>query len=344
MKSVGYLYEKTYLCRIMNESMSPASISSMLSSMPEDKSMSVMRRPTEKGEYVLMDSTAMFSRSENISFLEPGHNSREIHLPQFNLMMLFSSSRIMPTFVRILPGSIRDVTAMAATIDMAGVDKCVIVADKGFFSADNVKKLRKRHLSFIIPLRRDSSLVPEAGEFSGVFMYDGKPVKYWNRENDVYMFEEPILRSEEEKDYLIRIYDHVRSKASFAEKSGDFGKLYLLSDLNEDQERIYSLYKHREYVEYAFNVYKNDLESDRSYLRDDHMLFSYMFLNLLALYLHFQILNMISGKYSVRDVLLILSRIKVYRMENGEIMSEIPKKANDLVANLKIDLDILRKK
>ncbi len=97
-------------------------------------------------------------------------------------------------------------------------------------------------------------------------------------------------------------------------------------------------------MEYAFNVYKNDLEADKSYLRDDHMLFTYMFLNLLSPYLHFQILNMIDGKYSVRYVLLILSRIKVYRMEKGEIISEIPKKANDLVANLKIDLDLLRKK
>ena len=69
-----------------------------------------------------------------------------------------------------------------------------------------------------------------------------------------------------------------------------------------------------------------------------------MFLNLLSLYLHFQILNMIEGKYSVRDVLLILSRIRIYRTEKGEIMSEIPKKAKDLVSDLKIDLDILRKK
>ena len=53
---------------------------------------------------------------------------------------------------------------------------------------------------------------------------------------------------------------------------------------------------------------------------------------------------MIDGKYSVRDVLLILSRIKMYRMERGEIMSEMPKKAKDLVSDLKIDLGILRKK
>ena len=36
------------------------------------------------------------------------------------------------------------------------------------------------------------------------------------------------------------------------------------------------------------------------------------------------------------------SRIKMYQMEKSEIMSEIPKKAKDLVSYLKIDLSILR--
>ncbi len=344
MKSVHYLYEKTYLSRFMDESMSPDSLSRMLSSLPEDRSISVMKKLTEKGEYVLMDSTAIFSSSENMSFLELGNNSKGMHIPQINVMMLFSSSRTVPTFVRVLPGSIGDVSAMSKTIDMTGVEKCVIVADKGFFSSDNIKRMKNKHLSYIIPLRRNSSLIPEPDHFMGVFLYDGKPVKYWKRENDVYMFEDPVLKSEEEKDYLIRISDNKRSKREFDENEINFGKLYLLSDLNEEPERIYRMYKQREYVEYAFNMYKNDLEADRSYLRDDHMMFTYMFLNLLSLYLHFQILNMIDGKYSVRDILLILSRIKMYRMEKGEIMSEITKKAKDLVSDLKIDLDILRKK
>ncbi|MHB1812914.1 MAG: transposase [Thermoplasmataceae archaeon] len=343
MKSVRYLYEKTYLSSMFDETMTASSISEMLSSLPEDQSIRVMQSLTEKGEYVLLDSTAIFSRSENLSFLELGHNSKGMHLPQINVMMLFSSTRTMPTFVRILPGSIADVSAMANTIDMAGVERCVIVADKGFFSADNVNKLKKRHLSYIIPLRRNSSLIPEPEHFMGVFSYDGKPVKYWKRENDVYMFEDPVLKIQEEKDFLLRIEENKRSKKQYDENEINFGKLYLLSDLNEEPERIYRLYKQREYVEYAFNVYKNDLEVDRSYLGDDHKLFSYMFLNLLSLYLHFQILNMLDGKYSVRDVLLILSRIKMYQMEKSEIMSEIPKKANDLVTKLKIDLNMLRK-
>jgi hypothetical protein len=46
----------------------------------------------------------------------------------------------------------------------------------------------------------------------------------------------------------------------------------------------------------------------------------------------------------VRDVLLILSRIKMYRMEKGEIMSEVPKNVKDLVNYLKIDLGVLCEK
>lgn len=74
------------------------------------------------------------------------------------------------------------------------------------------------------------------------------------------------------------------------------------------------------------------------------MIFTHMFLNLLSLYMHFQVLNMIDGKYSARDVLLILSRIRRYRFEKRGIMDEVPRKAKDLVVGLGIDLDMLCKK
>ena len=121
----------------------------------------------------LIDSTAIFSRSDSMPSLEPGHNSKGMHLPQISVMTLFSSARIMPTFARILPGSIGDVSAMSETIDTAGVKKFVIVADKGFFSSGNIKKLKNKHLSYIIPMRRNSSLIPEPDHFMNVFLYDG---------------------------------------------------------------------------------------------------------------------------------------------------------------------------
>ncbi len=343
MKSVKYLYEKTYLTRL-NESMNGRSLSSMVSSLSYDKCNSAMKEMTLKGEYLLMDSTAIFSRSANISMLEPGHNTHNMHIPQVNIMLLFSSSRKLPTFIRVIPGSVRDVTAMSKTIEMADIEKCIIVADKGFYPTNNIKMLKKSHLSYIIPVRRNSKMIIKDDEFLNIFLYNGKPVKYWKYKNNIYTYEDPILKMEEEKDYLIRVKENRKSKKSFHNDSVNFGKIYLYSDIVDDPEKIYRLYKEREYVEYAFNVLKNDLEADRSYLRDDNMLFSYMFLNLISLYLHFQILNAIDGKYSVKDILLILSRIKIYTTGNSEILSEIPKKAREIVEKLNIDLNILRKK
>lgn len=84
--------------------MSQVSIPGILSLLPQEDMVSVMRKLTESGKYVLMDSTAIFSKLDNISFIKPDHNSREIHLLQINVMMLFSSTRTVPTFICILPG------------------------------------------------------------------------------------------------------------------------------------------------------------------------------------------------------------------------------------------------
>ena len=93
-------------------------------------------------------------------------------------MMLFSSERSIPIFVRIIPGSIREVSAITMIIDIEGKKRFVIVTEKGFFSADNINKLKKRHLSRIRPLRKNSSLIPEPEHFMNVFLYDSEPVKY----------------------------------------------------------------------------------------------------------------------------------------------------------------------
>lgn len=53
---------------------------------------------------------------------------------------------------------------------------------------------------------------------------------------------------------------------------------------------------------------------------------------------------MIDRKYSVKNVLLVLSRINMYMMKKGEIVSEVPKKAKAHLSVLKVDLDILLNK
>jgi len=70
-----------------------------------------------------------------------------------------------------------------------------------------LNELKKRNLSYIIPLKRNSLLIPKSKQFTGVFSYDGKLVKYWKRENEVYIFEGSVLKNEEEKDFLTRCHE-----------------------------------------------------------------------------------------------------------------------------------------
>ena len=63
------------------------------------------------------------------------------------------------------------------------------------------------------------------------------------------------------------------------EKEINLRKLYLLSYINNEPEKIYRLYKYLEYVKYRFNLYNDDLEADRYYIRGDHIVYDHYKLN-----------------------------------------------------------------
>ena len=74
---------------------------------------------------------------------------------------------------------------------------------------------------------------------------------------------------------------------------------------------------------------KNELENDKTYLRDDDSIRGYSFTSFLSLYLYYTIFVLVraadlTDKISVKDALLRFSR--VYEIIDGKktIMSEIP--------------------
>jgi len=117
--------------------------------------------------------------------------------------------------------------------------------------------------------------------------------------------------------------------------------------VDEKPEVIYNLYKDREQIEYAFNVFKNLLEADKSHLQSTQKLEGYIFLNLLSLYIYYLVLNKIkecelNKKISVNDLILQLSKIKIYDFEQEELLNEIPKQVRKIIKKIDLDLDLLR--
>lgn len=53
-------------------------------------------------------------------------------------------------------------------------------------------------------------------------------------------------------------------------------------------------------------------------------------------------MNKLNRKYSVKDVLLQFSKVKIYDFDSGELMSETPRKTRKLAEKLKANLNLLR--
>jgi len=122
-------------------------------------------------------------------------------------------------------------------------EKIVFIADKGFFSAENVAMMDEEKLSYIIPLKRNNSLINysplERGDFKKemqYFFFQDRIIWFYAYGQGNYKlitFLDEALRIQEEKDYLSRIGSHPEafSKNKFDEKLHHFGTLTIVHEI-----------------------------------------------------------------------------------------------------------------
>ena len=96
-------------------------------------------------------------------------------------------------------------------------------------------------------------------------------------------------------------------------------------------EKIYEYLKARVNIEQLFDTFKNILEADRTYMRDDYELEGWMLVNFVTMLLYYRTYNTLRGKrmlnnYSPKDTLIHLSRIQETKIGEKWLKTEIPKK------------------
>ena len=69
-----------------------------------------------QGEQCVIDPTSVFSWSENVVAATLGHNSGGGFIPQLNIVLLTSVRGNHPSFFRIVPGSMGDVSTITTTV------------------------------------------------------------------------------------------------------------------------------------------------------------------------------------------------------------------------------------
>ena len=108
-------------------------------------------------------------------------------------------------------------------------------------------------------------------------------------------------------------------------------------------EKIYEYLKARVNIEQLFDTFKNILEADRTYMRDDYELEGWMLVNFVTMLLYYRIYNTLRGRemlnnYSPKDILIHLSRIQEIKIGEKWLKTEIPKKTRKIIEKLKMPI------
>lgn len=358
LKNVSHYYNSSHLSDVFtNAKVSPKSLSELLFSvgMERGKMVNFMKNFVEGSEFLVIDLTHVFSLSENIISATTGHNSEEEYTPQINLVLLYSLDKSQPSFFRLVPGSIRDVSVIPVSLKEAGVKKAVIIGDKGFFSDDNVKFLETEELDYILPLRRNSSLIDyspiQSGDrksFDGHFLFEKRVIWYYERKKDdrrIIVFLDEKLKAEEEKDFITHIDNGKKPVDEYFDRQFKIGTIAVVAKTSFDADKVFEHLKARVEIESLFDTFKNLLHADRSYMRDEAHLQGWMFVNFVSLLLYYKIYELLINKdilknCTPRDVILHLSRIYKLKIEGKWILSEIPKKTRKIIEKLDLTVHI----
>ncbi len=347
LKRIKSRWEKLYNELKINPRLDPAYLSEILRYVGVDRDgQNRVFKILIKGEQYAYDLSAIFTRS-TMNIANYGYNKWMEHIKQLNLILMVSIEDHLPTMVRVVPGSVRDVSTLKITMSDQDINKIKMVLDRGFYSEENIDAMIKSGIKFIQPARRNSVYYKEAGiPESNHFFYRGRLIKSGKKVVEgkiLYMYEDTKLREEEENTLYRELDEGKISKEELEIEMNKAGKILIVSNIDSEGVEIYNMYKERDEIEQQFDTYKNTLHADIMYLQDDETVFGHVFISFLTLYGYSKIQNMLRearllNKVSPLDVIEELSC--VYAISDGEkeIITEVPKKARILDEELKTNL------
>ncbi len=359
IKNTAFHFENSFLSELFNTvTLGEKRVSALYRKIGNDRGAVVeyMKAFVRNDDYILFDGTNFVSHSKNIESAKIGYNSKQVFEPQLNVLFLFSSTLKTPVFYRLLPGNIRDVKAFKLTVQEAGIANAVVIADKGFYSADNLETMDTLGLDYVIPLRRSNPQINydviqpnDNSGFDGYFEYMKRFIWFNKIElegRELYLFYDSSLKTKEENDYLTRIQTHPEkySLEKFKLRLKTFGTVAFISNLKDKSaEEIYKTYKTRGEVETMIDAMKNILKADSSYMQNEMALQGWMFISFMALKWYYYLYNILLQKkllkrYSPKDILLNLAAIKKIKINQNWCLSEVTSKTQNLIDKLGVHI------
>ena len=179
-----YLYDKGQRIKITGQKLSRLLEKIGRSNLGAEFSKALLGRLKTKSA-LIYDITSLSSYSQGIEILEWGYNRDGDNLPQANLSMVVDRAEGIPVMYELYPGSIVDVSTLVNTVEVLrsyGVEDCMMVLDRGFFSRANIYLLEQRGIDYIIPASLNLKSVRAAMSRAQKALSDPNNMKLYNNE------------------------------------------------------------------------------------------------------------------------------------------------------------------
>lgn len=348
LKRVKETWEKLYDVESIEPTLNPKHLSKVLRDVGVDRigQEVVFKGLLDQSEQLVYDLSTMFSRSMSINQAEKGYNKDKIHVPQINLALLCSADTGMPTYIRSLPGSVRDIKTLYNSINEIDVREKVLILDRGFFSEGVMEFLESKKIKYVLPTRRNSRYYKTRTHLNKHFSYHDRLILCGRKKLDdryIYLFEDQDLKLDECKTLYQKLEAGVINKTQLNAQVKKAGKILIISNQDLQAKEIYELYKKREEVEKMFDSYKTALDADRLFLQNDESVFGHVFISFISLYMYCKIQGFLkkaglSQRMSPKDLLLKYSKVYHIGLTEDSIITEVPKKLMDLDAKLGLNI------
>ena len=245
-----------------------------------------------------------------------------------SIIYAYSPELMEPLAARPYPGNMLDSTAIEDFLADTKIERGIMIFDKGFHNDRVFEAIEKKEgMSYLIPLKRNSSLIGRYGMDNPTEHLSGykdavvmcKKARMGNGKW-LYAFRDPRLAFEQECAYVHSSsskdkYDSGR----YQQLRPRFGLVVFRSKSDLDPLTIYMAYLGRWEIETMFYLYKNIIDRDTVNVHNDYRLYATEFINFLTVIIAMRVKKRLmetklNKEYSQKEIFHYLSKIKKVRL------------------------------
>ncbi|MBQ0087946.1 MAG: transposase, partial [Prevotellaceae bacterium] len=221
---------------------------------------------------------------------------------------------------KLYPGNMLDQRSVEDFVSSYKLTKCLMIADKGYFTVEVFKKLKQiEGLTYVVPIKNNCKLVKDnniIGQINALLKYKDEVIFYKKVKLDdgnyLYAYKDPKCACEQEIGYV----QHSQKKDTYTDekhkdKLNEFGVIVFLSQADLDPLTIYEAYETRWDIEVMFSLYKTILDLDTVNVQGDYRLIATEFINFLSVIITTRVRKVLSETDVVVDV-----------KKNGEVVKK----------------------